>query len=119
MRVRSGSSAADWRAGGGGAHQIVGRVGDHGAEDPGDVTGHKGHAQLLQLVALALRLGHHVLVQRHHRVLKARCTHSAISAEGRGATGLWTWRVSVCLRLRLLLIMLATGGSSLSRQVQK
>ena len=60
----------------GGIHlgdQVVGRVGHDGAEDARDVARGKRHAQLLRLAALRLGLGHHILVQRLHHVLKGAC----------------------------------------------
>ena len=64
-------------------HQVVSRVRDNRAEDTSDVTGSKGDPELLHLVTLLLGLGHHILVQRHHRVLKAGCVqHTLASLEG-------------------------------------
>lgn len=62
-------------------HHVVCWVADHRAEDSSDVPGRKGHSQLLCLAALRLGLGHHILVQRHHRVLKAGCMHTAHLAQ--------------------------------------
>lgn len=47
---------------------------DNCAEHASNVAGNEGDAELLDLVALLLGLGHDILVQGHHSVLKARCT---------------------------------------------
>ena len=59
-------------------HDGIRRVGHHSAEDTSDVAGHKGHGQLLTFGALALRLGHHILVERLNRALEAGELHHGV-----------------------------------------
>jgi len=59
-------------------HKVIGRVGNDGAEDTSNVTGQETDAELLGLGALGLRLGHDVLVEGNHGVLKAGELHHSV-----------------------------------------
>mmetsp|Transcript_245 Transcript_245/g.458 ORF Transcript_245/g.458 Transcript_245/m.458 type:complete len:391 (-) Transcript_245:267-1439(-) len=59
-------------------HQVVGWVGNDGAEHTSDVTGHETDTQLLGLRALLLRLWHDILVQSLDSVLEAGELHHSV-----------------------------------------
>lgn len=53
--------------------EVVSRVRDSSAEDSGDVPGQEADSELLNLSALILGLGDHILVQGHDGVLECAC----------------------------------------------